>query len=115
MPVAAPPDTRRCVRVPYFGKVTIVDPPNEAPIEARSIDISLNGVGLVSPKPLPVNTLVTLQFHLTNPNGTPTAEQVSGRVAYVRFESGTSVVGLEFLPVLDRLSPPVLVRAIERL
>jgi c-di-GMP-binding flagellar brake protein YcgR len=105
---------RRFERVPFFTRVTVSPPSGASPIEARSLDVSLGGVGLVAPTGLPVGTVVMLTFYLGRSPKT-SEERLYGRITNVRAESDGSLIGIEFSRVLDAESAPALVRAIDRL
>jgi hypothetical protein len=108
-------EVRRFVRVPFFAKATLAVLFEAQVIEARSIDISLGGVSLACPTPLPIGQLVSLTFHLTTGETRSEERPVSGRVSHLRFDDDAAIIGVEFTPTLDRMVMPALVRAIERL
>jgi PilZ domain len=107
-------ERRRFERVPFFTNVTALLPGGTS-VEARSVDISLRGAGLVSPAPLPARQTVYLTFQVKTPTGLVPQGPVVGRVIRVRFEHGATVAGVEFAQPLDRGVVPALVKAIERL
>ena len=112
--MVAPTSRRRFERMPFFANVTIRSQSGGPSVKGRSIDISLGGVGLVSESPFPVGKLVDLTFHLSTPKGIVN-EQVSGRVACVRFDDNAAIVGLEFSTILAREATPELTRMVEKL
>jgi len=106
---------RRFIRVPFFTKVVVLPQAATASVEARSIDISLGGMGLVCQSALPIGQSVSLTFYLTTTTGEVPQGPVPGRVTGVRFENNTSILGVEFDHTLERRLVPELVRAVERL
>jgi hypothetical protein len=110
--VQSDPERRRFERKPFFAAVTIKTA-SCASIEARSNEISLSGVGLISATPIAAGEAVALTIRVPGPDGV--AERVSGRVASLRFDDDCAVIGVEFSSPLDRLTTPALAVAVERL
>ena len=106
---------RRYERVPFYCAVTLTAPPEAAEVAARTIDVSLGGVGLACPTAPAVGRVVTLTFHLGRGGGPTVAERVAGRVANVCCDPDVNRIGVEFAAPLDRAANPALVRAIEEL
>jgi hypothetical protein len=104
-------------RVPFFRPVEVSAPPEAPPVEARSFDISLGGVGLVCPRSsgLRPGAPVALTFRLNDPRRGPVVERVFGRVAHLRAEPDGVRVGVEFLEPLHPTSYPGLSEVIGRL
>jgi hypothetical protein len=110
----ATPAKRRYKKVPLFARVTVVPAPPRAPIEAQSVEVGLDGVGLLSALPLPIGEEVSLTFHLTTGSGSETVlGPILGRVTGVWFDDDTAVVGVAFAEILSRESWPELVRFVE--
>lgn len=109
-----PQDKRRFGRAPFLANVTVELLSGDSVIDARSVDVSLGGVGLISPTPIPAGEQVVLTFHLKTASGT-TTERIPGRVANLRFDDDASIVGVEFSAVLDRNAAPVLTGIVEKL
>jgi hypothetical protein len=86
-----------------------------AAIETNSVDVSLGGVGLVSPRLVPTGQPVTLGFHLRNKAGEPVIDKVGGRVVHVRSDIDGHVLGVEFHEPLHRSRNPDLARKVESL
>jgi c-di-GMP-binding flagellar brake protein YcgR len=106
----------RCYqRVTFLRGATIRRPSVGAAIEARTVDISIGGVGLVAPKPLTVGEVVTDEFPLEGPDRRALVEGVAGRVVHSAFDLDGYKVGVEFLEPLSHRSSPELSRAVERL
>jgi c-di-GMP-binding flagellar brake protein YcgR len=112
--VPTPQDKRRFGRAPFFANVTVELLSSSSAIDARSVDISLGGVALISPMPVPIGEHVVLTFHLKTSSGM-TTERISGRVVNLRHDDDASIVGVEFSAVLDRNAAPVLTRTVETL
>jgi PilZ domain len=107
-----PQHGRRFERAPFFVEVTLALPQGGHLVEARSVDISLGGVGLICPVPLAVGSVITLTFSVRGRTGA-VEECVVGRVASLRYDDDASLVGVEFVEPLKRESAPTLVREIE--
>jgi len=108
------PAKRHHKKVPLIARVTVVPVPPAAPIEAQSVEVGLDGVGLLCALPLPVGEAVSLTFHLTTGSGSETVVgPIFGRVTGVRFDDDTAVVGVEFDEILSQESSPELVRFVE--
>lgn len=105
---------RRSERVPYTALVTLTAPQWGRPFEAWTTEISLDGVNLICPGPLPIGLVVSLTFHSSTPQGA-TEERLSGRVNKVRADVEASVVEVEFSEALSRRSASALAQTIERL
>lgn len=86
-----------------------------ATIEANSIDISLGGAGVASPRFLAAGTPVTLAFHLRDRRGADAIERVAARVARARADPDGLTLGVEFVAPLHRSSHPLLTRVVEAL
>jgi hypothetical protein len=110
-----PKRPERCFKkVPLFARVTVVPAPPGAPIEAQSVEVGIDGVGLLSALPLPVGEEVSLTFHLTTGSGSDTAlGPILGRVTGVWLDDDTAVVGVAFAEILSRESWPELIHFIE--
>jgi hypothetical protein len=108
-------DKRRFERVPFFAEVAVSLPAGEHLIDARSIDISLSGIGLVCPMPLPVGMSVSVTVRLGSDERLIEEGPVVGRVVNLRLDDDAAIVGVEFTPVLSRSLAPGLVRTIEKL
>ena len=109
------PNRRRLERAPFFTRVSVASLPRGFVFEARSMDINLDGVGLVCQSSLPVGQLVTLTFLFGTTGKRLDETPVCGRVAHVRFNDGAAILGIEFIPSLNRWTAPALIRVIEGL
>jgi hypothetical protein len=101
-------------RASFLCRVTLSTGEGPA-IEANSMDISLGGVGIISPRLVPMGRSVTLEFHLRNKAGEPVIDRVSGRVAHARSDIDGHVLGIEFHEPLHRSRNPDLARKVESL
>jgi c-di-GMP-binding flagellar brake protein YcgR len=86
-----------------------------ATVAASTVDISLGGAGVASPRFVAEGKAVTLTFHLRDKQGAPAVERVIGRVAHARADVDGHLLGVEFLQPLQKVSNPLLTRAVERL
>src|SRR4051794_40755806 len=84
-------------------------------IEASTVDISLGGAGVVSPRFVASGRAVTLAFHLRDKAGAPAVERIEGVVAHARADVDGHMLGVEFLGPIQKASNPLLTRAVERL
>ncbi len=86
-------------RIPYHEAVGVQKGENP-PSGSVAKDLSLGGVQINVGDFIPLNTVVNLQIHLTNPARTV---PIKGRVAWVREvpQSERYDVGIEFLPDKD--------------
>ena len=107
-------EKRAYQRVAFLCRVDIATE-DGATIEANSVDISLGGVGVASPRFVASGRDVTLAFHLRDRHGDPAIEHVAGRVAVARADIDGHLLGVEFRAPLHRTSNPLLNRAVERL
>jgi hypothetical protein len=111
-------DSTQCQRVyqraSFLCRVTLST--GEGPeIETNSVDVSLGGVGLISPRSVPTGRSVTLGFHLRNKAGEPVIDTVGGRVVHVRSDIDGHALGIEFHEPLHRSRNPDLARKVESL
>src|SRR6185312_9963496 len=107
-------EKRTYQRVNFLCRVDIATD-DGATIEANTVDVSLGGVGVASPRFVAEGLAVTLAFHLRDKQGAPAIERVAARVAHARADSDGLTLGVEFLAPLQRSSHPLLTRAVERL
>jgi hypothetical protein len=84
-------------------------------VEARSLDINLGGVGLISRVFVRTGQAVTLAFHLKNSANVAVVERVQGRVVFARSDVDGHRLRVEFYEPLDRTTNPELTRRIENL
>lgn len=108
-------ENRRYERVPYFGRVDLTPAAGGPTIEAAAVDISLGGVGLISPRLLRKGDMVRASFPLLDAKGQRVVEVVAARVAFVQADFEGNRLGLEFLEPIGRASCPALARKVERL
>jgi c-di-GMP-binding flagellar brake protein YcgR len=106
---------RKYERVTFLCRVALSSGPGLPSVETSSVDISLGGVGLISPKIVPKGGAVTLSFHLRGAGQTQIVEQVQGRVVHVRSDFDGHRLGIEFDEPLARGRNPHLCRKVENL
>jgi PilZ domain len=101
-------------RVPFLCRVTL-STGEGPPIEARTMDISLGGGGVISPRVVALGQRLTLGFHVRSRSGTPVVELVEGRVVNVRADLDGNLLGIEFVQPIAHERCPELTRTVERL
>ena len=106
---------RKYERVAFSSRVELAAGAGSPAVEAYSLDISLGGVGLISPALLKVGHAVTLGFRLSHPSKGPVLERVQGRVVFARSDVDGHRLGVEFLEPLHRSKNPELTRKVEGL
>jgi c-di-GMP-binding flagellar brake protein YcgR len=107
-------ELRRYERVPFFAEVTLRTAGNARLLPARTIDLSLGGVGLVTKTALERGTPVTVVFSIPDAGGRRTTE-IIGRVVSLNADSDANRVGIEFLEPLSASRAPALVNRLQRL
>jgi PilZ domain len=85
-------------------------PTRQALVMANAMDISLDGICVISAEPLFQGEDALLTFQITSRSGVQ-VEAVWGRVIHVRMDDDAWVVGLKFNQVLDQRQTPLLARA----
>lgn len=100
---------RRFDRVPFFSDVSVTALPDGPTIPARSLDISLGGVGLVTQVALAPGQTVALIFSLPNGSRQENGQRVLGQVVNLRADCDVNYVGVEFLEPLSHTGSPHLV------
>ncbi len=106
-------EKRNCQRVAFLCRVDLTA--EGATIAATTVDISLGGAGVASPRFVAAGKAVNLAFHLRDRQGAPAVERVAGRVANARADVDGLILGIEFIQPLQKASTPLLTRAVERL
>jgi hypothetical protein len=102
-------------RVPFLRPITVVPMPGTRTVEARSLDISIGGVGLTCPVSLTRGQEVELAFPLDDPQLGKCIERIRGRVVNFVADLDGNLVGVEFLEPLQASRNPALTRAVARL
>lgn len=106
-------ERRRYERVGLFCPVSLQN--NGRAAEGSTLDISLGGVGIVTPAAYALGDMITITFHLKDERGRDAVCSVAGRVASMRADVQTNRVGIEFLEPLREAVQPLLVRKILKL
>jgi c-di-GMP-binding flagellar brake protein YcgR len=121
--VATPPQTagpsgaerRSFVRVPFHKAVTVYEPPKGPRVEARTLDVSLGGVGLMCREALPRGRAVVVVFILNDPRLGAREEHVPGKVVHLAADVDSNRLGVEFDEPVRASAFPALARAVARL
>ena len=103
-------ERRRFRRVPFPISVTVGLPSRQTLVTANALDISLDGICVISSEPLFQGEDALLTFQITSRSGVQ-VEEVWGRVIHARMDDDAWVVGLKFNQVLDKRRTPLLARA----
>lgn len=106
---------RRYERVGFFCELTVTSIPGGEAAPARSLDISVGGVGMFAGVSWGRGDLVRIGFHLKDAQQRPVVEQVLGRVAYSRADEDGNMLGVEFLEPIREAMHPVLARKLQTL
>lgn len=106
-------EKRTYLRVGFLCRVDLAA--DGAQFEASTVDISLGGAGVASPRFLGTGRAVTVAFHLRDRQGAPAVEHVTGRVVHARADVDGHILGVEFLAPIQKATHPLLTRAVERL
>jgi c-di-GMP-binding flagellar brake protein YcgR len=95
-------ELRRYGRVEFLCRLDIAALPDGVPQDARALDLSLGGVGLVTAAVFPVGQLVTVTFFLGDSNSYEFRDPVVGRVAHFAADVDSNRLGIQFLtPLAD--------------
>jgi c-di-GMP-binding flagellar brake protein YcgR len=108
-------ERRLYVRVPFLKPVRVWAPPEDRPVEARTLDISLGGVGITCRAAFRKGQVVIIGFRLTDPRLGTVEERVTGRVANLQADDDSNRVGIEFSEPIHPSVFPALARAVGRL
>ena len=103
-------ERRQYERVPFFAEVDVRAGADGSWQSARSIDLSLGGVGLMTAASLLPGQMVTLKLSVPGAAAKGTRPvQVLGRVASLHADAELNHVGVEFLEPLSASQSPALV------
>jgi c-di-GMP-binding flagellar brake protein YcgR len=108
-------DRRNYTRVPFHKSVTVEALPDGPTIEARTIDISLGGVGITCRAAFSKGQSLAVVFRLDDRKLGACVERVPGRVVNLVADEGCNRVGVEFAESLHEAKFPALSRAVARL
>jgi c-di-GMP-binding flagellar brake protein YcgR len=101
---------RRYQRVPFLCPVELTALPEGKTSPARTLDVSLGGVGVLSQIGLEREHMVSVAFLLRNGQQGTVSESVLGRVAALRADDIGNVMGIEFIEPLTSAKHPALLR-----
>jgi c-di-GMP-binding flagellar brake protein YcgR len=103
-------ELRQYERVGFLCQLEITAIPDGTPQEARSIDLSLGGVGVVTPATFSVGQLVTVTFFLGDSTSNAVQDPVVGRIAHFAADVDSNRLGIQFLQPLREADHRRLVR-----
>jgi c-di-GMP-binding flagellar brake protein YcgR len=101
-------ERRQYQRVPFLCEVTMTPMPAGKAIAARSLDISLGGVGLVTQGTVQPGQMVSLRFLFRDRMQIQVRVDLAGVVANLRAELEGNHVGVRFLEPLTEAKSPQL-------
>jgi c-di-GMP-binding flagellar brake protein YcgR len=99
-------ERRRFERVQFFCEVQLTALPEGKVYTARSLDISLGGVGLVVQTGFKPGQKVAVSFLLGDKPGAEIGNRVLGRVANLRADADANLIGVEFNEPLSQAANP---------
>jgi len=102
--------TRRYERVSFLCKLEIQPLPAGPVLSARSLDLSLGGVGLLTKGVLPVGELISVSFFFKDSKQKDVVDSVMGKVVYVAADTEANRIGVEFVEPLREETHPQLSR-----
>jgi c-di-GMP-binding flagellar brake protein YcgR len=108
-------EKRRYERLNFYCDLIVTTMPEGESFSASSIDLSLGGVGVSSPRFLNRDQIVKIDFHLRDENHREIVESAMGRVAYSRSDEDGTRLGVEFLQLLQENDNPALAKRLQRL
>jgi hypothetical protein len=103
-------EMRRYERVSFLCQLELTALPGSVAHEARSLDLSLGGVGAITTKVYTIGQLVMVNFILNDSGLGKTTVQVLGRVAYLTADSDANRLGIQFLQSLTEAEHAPLVK-----
>jgi c-di-GMP-binding flagellar brake protein YcgR len=108
-------EQRRYERVGFLAKIELSAATDGAVQAARSVDLSLGGVGAVTKSVFSPGQMVTVTFFLKDTKGGEVKDQVPGHIVRFHADVDTNVVGIQFLSPLSEAEHPALVGKLMRL
>jgi hypothetical protein len=102
-------ELRKYERVGFLCRIELTVLPEGVPQAARSIDLSLGGVGVITQAAFSVGQMVAATFFLTGPDDGEAKVRVIGRVARLAADVDANVLGVQFLSPLTEAEFPRLV------
>lgn len=103
-------ERRRYERVPFFCEVSLTALPEGLTFPARTVDISLGGVGLMTPAAFEPSQTVSLFFRLQDGYEPEQESRVMGRVVNLRADTDANLIGVEFFEPLSPAGNPRLLK-----
>jgi hypothetical protein len=103
-------ELRRYERVGFLGKLELTATPGGLPQPARSLDLSLGGVGAITQSVFTVGEIVSVTFFLKDTVNCEAKDHVAGRVVHLAANVDANTIGIQFLSPLSEAEHPLLVR-----
>jgi c-di-GMP-binding flagellar brake protein YcgR len=95
-------ELRQYERVDFLCKLQLTEMPSGKPQAARSLDLSLGGVGILTQAAFPVGQIVTVTFFLNDSVRGVIQDPVVGRVTHFRADVEANRLGVQFLQPLNQ-------------
>jgi c-di-GMP-binding flagellar brake protein YcgR len=102
-------ELRNYQRVSFLCKLELTALPDGTPQPARSLDLSLGGVGAITQAVFPVGQLLRVLFFFKDSAQGEIQDQADGRVARFAADAEANTVGIQFLSPLNEAEHPRLV------
>ena len=98
---------REYERIPFVKKLTVKDLNTSHRFDANGVDISVKGVGFVSPKILPMNSRVSIQVWLDD-DAQKDPVWIGATVKWAKPEQDGAVIGVQFDTLIEPVEHPKL-------
>jgi c-di-GMP-binding flagellar brake protein YcgR len=108
-------ELRRYERVGFLGKLELTATTSGLSQPARSLDLSLGGVGAITQSVFAVGEIVTVIFFLKDTANCEVKDHVAGRVVHLAANVDANTIGIQFLNPLSEAEHPLLVGKLMRL
>jgi c-di-GMP-binding flagellar brake protein YcgR len=108
-------EQRRYERVGFLARLELSAATGGAAQTARSVDLSLGGVGAVTKSVFSPGQMVTVTFFHKDAKGDEVEDRIPGHVVRFHADVDTNLVGVQFLSPLSEAEHPALVAKLVRL